>query len=370
MKRLRSMLMMAGLLVSAQMVSAQTPSAASLEALIAVGIQPTSGTADPVCPAACCPLVGQRTWLGSLLQYSVTSWQRLGEVCGRGESTCPAVAAINALAAPSPAVCAKGCGVPAAAAACCSKGGDAAQAQKCCCAKACACCEACKTPKTAKNAEELPYPRQALPPMGFRVEACLPGMPGIVHGPNFLPAPPLPPTASWVPVPHAVQDLRIPREGHSMHAGSMPRIIAVPATAGTMVPHHIVRNATTAAHAPQTHHAHLVTPDLEAHSERMTHKGDMILLEGDVRLVSRKNGQPIRIEAHRVMLNVNDGTFVVESDVRPARPVHGFGTLRTSAVENPLHPGVTVIAVPMNGTLPTPTTHDRFLYRFEMPISR
>jgi hypothetical protein len=54
----------------------------------------------------------------------------------------------------------------------------------------------------------------------------------------------------------------------------------------------------------------------------------MILLEGDVRLVSKKNGQLIRIEAQRVMLNMNDGTFTVESGANPQRS--HFGVLRTS----------------------------------------
>ena len=77
-------------------------------------------------------------------------------------------------------------------------------------------------------------------------------------------------------------------------------------------------------------HAHLVTPDFEAHCQRMTHRGDTIILEGDVILLNKKHAQPIRIEAHRVIVNMKDGTFTVESEARPT--VSGFGVQRTSAV--------------------------------------
>jgi len=71
---------------------------------------------------------------------------------------------------------------------------------------------------------------------------------------------------------------------------------------------------------PTVARAHLVTPDLEADCERMTHQGDVIVLEGNVRLVSKKNGSVIRIEAPRVVLNMKTGGFNVESNVRPVSP--------------------------------------------------
>ena len=53
--------------------------------------------------------------------------------------------------------------------------------------------------------------------------------------------------------------------------------------------------------AQQTKPAHLVTPELEAHCQRILHKDGMIILEGNVLLLCKKHAQPIRIEAPRVM---------------------------------------------------------------------
>lgn len=77
--------------------------------------------------------------------------------------------------------------------------------------------------------------------------------------------------------------------------------------------HRIVPVATPAKHV------HFASPDLEAHCERMTHRGDVVVLEGDVKLHCRKHGQSIRIDAQRVTVNMKDGTFTVESDTTSAR---------------------------------------------------
>ncbi len=74
-------------------------------------------------------------------------------------------------------------------------------------------------------------------------------------------------------------------------------------------------------------HVHFATPDLEAHCERITHRGDLVVLEGDVKLHCKKHGQRVCIEAQRVTLNMKDGTFTVDSDAarstaRMALPVH------------------------------------------------
>lgn len=79
------------------------------------------------------------------------------------------------------------------------------------------------------------------------------------------------------------------------------------------MPHRIVPIASLAKHV------HFVTPDLEAHCERMTHRGDVVVLEGDVKLHCKKHGQSIRIEAQRVILNMKDGTFTVESEIASSR---------------------------------------------------
>jgi len=77
------------------------------------------------------------------------------------------------------------------------------------------------------------------------------------------------------------------------------------------------------------------SPDLEVHCEKMTHRGDTVVFEGNVMLLSKKHAQPIRINAHRVILNVKDGSYTVESarQIAPLPPtVSSFGVLRTSAV--------------------------------------
>jgi hypothetical protein len=66
-----------------------------------------------------------------------------------------------------------------------------------------------------------------------------------------------------------------------------------------------------------THNAqkvHLATEFFEAHCDTLRSVGENVMvLEGDVRLTSKKGGHPIRIEAARVRVNMQDGTFKVES---------------------------------------------------------
>lgn len=155
----------------------------------------------------------------------------------------------------------------------------------CCCAKACACCETCKA-KPAISAQILPKPST--------------------------------PAVTWTH-PAPVQ---------AGQAWSLP----VPPPAGSRV----------VVALPPAHHAgakpvHLVTPDLEAHCQRILHRDGQIILEGDVLLLCTKNAQPIRIEAQRVLINPKDGTFTVESTRGTALPPlpTGFGTLRMSNIGSP-----------------------------------
>ncbi len=81
---------------------------------------------------------------------------------------------------------------------------------------------------------------------------------------------------------------------------------------------------TTSFH--ETKPAHLVTPELEAHCQRINHKDGMVILEGNVLLLCKKNAQPIRIEASRVVVNMKDGSFVVDTAAPASSSV---GVLRT-----------------------------------------
>jgi hypothetical protein len=111
--------------------------------------------------------------------------------------------------------------------------------------------------------------------------------------------------------------------------------LPTPMSAPTMVwrapvPAQAVTRA-TAVHSPLPR---FETPDLEVHCEKMTHRGDMVIFEGSVMLLSKKHAQPIRVNAQRVMLNLKDGSYSVESAGRMAIPVSSFGVLRTSAPES------------------------------------
>jgi hypothetical protein len=101
------------------------------------------------------------------------------------------------------------------------------------------------------------------------------------------------------------------------NAATMPKAIALQTSVTPAPPAEYVVPIRAPVDAPRTQHAHLFTLDLEAHCERMVHTGNTILLEGDVLLLCRKNGQPVRIEAHRVILNMNDRSFTAESNVPP-----------------------------------------------------
>ncbi len=81
--------------------------------------------------------------------------------------------------------------------------------------------------------------------------------------------------------------------------------------------------AETAVQAPARSNVHLVTPNLEAHCERLTsgRDRDHLLLEGGVNLVSNQNGQVIRIQGERVTVNLANGSFTVEATAEVRRPM-------------------------------------------------
>ena len=77
---------------------------------------------------------------------------------------------------------------------------------------------------------------------------------------------------------------------------------------------------------------HFVTPELDAHCDRITQRGDSMVLEGNVLLLCKKHAQPIRIEAQRVIVNMKDGSFTVSSDSAPAA-ISTFGVQRTTGIQ-------------------------------------
>ncbi len=59
----------------------------------------------------------------------------------------------------------------------------------------------------------------------------------------------------------------------------------------------------------------LKTAFFEADCNSLTSAGspDRLVLEGDVHLMCTKNGLSVRVEGHRAVLNLGDGTYAVES---------------------------------------------------------
>jgi hypothetical protein len=310
MKSFRVLLMLTILLATSSVVHAQSPSAASLEALrrLAQAQCPDKGTtfrielAEDRSHAFLIPDKGSTfrfelaedrshaflvvdnepmpSWHVQMMQQTAATWQRLRAMCSAGQqdtTCCEAAAGVV-----------KSCA--------------AGQAPKsCCCAKACACCETCKEKKTTAQAPPMPKPV----PLTLEMQRMIAGLHGITQ-----PQPPPFPVAATPPCvppaygPGIVQVMPVPSV----------RVVQIVQMAHPMKP------------------VHLVTPDLEAHCERMQHRGDTVILEGNVLLLCKKHAMPIRVEAQRVIVNMKDGSFTVESGALPP-PITTFGVQRTSAVQ-------------------------------------
>lgn len=75
-----------------------------------------------------------------------------------------------------------------------------------------------------------------------------------------------------------------------------------------------IEQAQVAAQTPKTQKVHLVTKSFEAHCDSLIPVGGAphcLVLQGNVRLTCKKGGEPIRIEAPCITINVQDGTFSV-----------------------------------------------------------
>jgi hypothetical protein len=159
----------------------------------------------------------------------------------------------------------------------------------CCCSKACACCEACKSKSKTGTWVFVPTTR--------RVIEVRPATPVAPPAPatRVLPCPMLPADApTWIAPPPMMLHTHVSR------VASKP--------------------------------ARLVTPEFEAHCDRMTNQGDLIVLDGNVLLLCKKHARPIRIEAQRVVVNMKDGSFRVENG--SPSTTSSFGVMRTGVIES------------------------------------
>jgi hypothetical protein len=97
-----------------------------------------------------------------------------------------------------------------------------------------------------------------------------------------------------------------------------------------------VQSVTRVVSATPTPLPRFESPDFEVHCEKIAHRGDTVVFEGNVLLLSKKHAQPIRINAQRVILNMKDGSYTVESGrVSTTTPISTFGVLRTSVISDP-----------------------------------
>ena len=290
-------LMMAILLATATAVSAQTPPQSSSPQYTpptpAYSVKELESLEAAQQQASDCPFA-------QALQEANVAWQRLRAMCvarmAGSEGAC-----IEAKAC-------KGAGCASAVAGC-AKG--ALEPKSCCCAKACACCETCKTAQTV----------QAQCPMTCANPPVLRAMPSC----------PLCPTV-----------------GCQTQSGSFGVQIVAPTPAAPvgMVPHVVYMSANVAAKP-----AKLVTPDFEAHCDQMIQEGNTIQLNGNVMLLCKKYAQPLRVEGQRIVINLNDSSFVVETGpVLPrasaAVPAVGYGIMRMSINETTTVRPVTTYAQP------------------------
>jgi hypothetical protein len=113
----------------------------------------------------------------------------------------------------------------------------------------------------------------------------------------------------------------------------------MPTLMGQAVPHGVYLPVNLGAKP-----AKLVTPDFEAHCDHMIQRGDTIQLVGNVLLLCKKYAQPLRVEGQRILLNLNDGSFVVEAGpALPRLPAPAIGVLRMSITDETVRPASGVV---------------------------
>ena len=262
MKAFRVLLMLTILSATATAVHAQTPLPTSFEAIRAVAQEQITQKRKCLANSFSLELVVTQDppcWFVQTLQDTAATWQRLRTLCATGKQNagcCEAVAGKAPVCGLALVGNVKSC--------------EAVQTPKsCCCAKACACCESCKEKKGAA-------PQAQAMPLGEEMLRMMEALHGIARPRQIQ------------PVPMAAYGYQIVQ----------------------------VQGVVQAVHHAKP--VHFVTPELDAHCDRITQRGDSMVLEGNVLLLCKKHAQPIRIEAQCVIVNMKDGSFTVESAARPA----------------------------------------------------
>lgn len=203
-------------------------------------------------------------------------------------------------------------------------------------AKACKCCEDCKDCKDCscpKSVVKNPVPS---PGTVVIMQRCGDGpvCTAPIALPSMPPPPPYPPMAYGFPPPHPLMPPMPPSpfdELRELHMQRQMITSAIEQIELELAQMEAQRHVVLAPVAPRAQKVHLVTEHFEAHCESLhcvNGEPHRIVLEGDVRLTSKKCGHTVNIEAPCVVVNMKDGTFAVESGspaaaqgVQPTPPV-------------------------------------------------
>lgn len=283
----------------------------------------------------------------------LVSLQRLQTQMAAAQSQqCPACTATVGATSKANCCCAKASQVKAQACqsgTCCAATPTAVKpviaAGTCACAQGCGCCQSAGAANKTSSIVVSPAPFLMVQKVTSgdstftfldELQGFLnPPMPAHVYNSNpVLSAPPVFFASSAVPPPTAYT---VPQQPFACPVPFSPPLGVSPAPDGAMT---VSREAP--AQAALKHNVHLVTPQMEAHCERLTSagNGEHIILEGDVQLTCNRNGQTIRIQGQRVIVHLSDGTFTVESASEFRAPVP------VSRVRAVVKPGVNLQTIP------------------------
>jgi hypothetical protein len=142
-----------------------------------------------------------------------------------------------------------------------------------------------------------------------------------------------PPIATWLQqrIPAMTQ---VQRGFEFLPTAPQVQVQLVQTSATTMVP------ATPPALKMQASQVNLSTSQMDISADRMQHVGDDVLLEGNVRIVlKRGGGEPVRVTAARVVVNLRDNSFRVGQAVpTPAPAQASFATERVIYQVEPTAP--------------------------------
>lgn len=183
------------------------------------------------------------------------------------------------------------------------------------CAKACPCCNE-KTPKDCACPRES---KDALKTTAVRGACCEGGAcpatavrPALIRpiGELKIEIPPMPQVVVG-PMPRVFQHAVPPQ------AGAVNQLTFVVAPPMPMPPVHMTQTGD---------HTHIVGANFDAFCRKATMLPGCpcVMMEGNVQMTTKRNGQPIRIEGQRIIVNVTDGTFTAESDANGVVGQTGF----------------------------------------------